>query len=66
MKTIGIIGQGFTGSAMSVICARAKKNKILYNVIGFEKKTSHGEKIISSLNTGQFPFNNKDKHLKLN
>ena len=42
-----------------------KKNKILYNVIGFEKKTSHGEKIISSLNTGQFPFNNKDKHLKV-
>ena len=49
-----------------LICARAKKkNKILYNVIGFEKKTSHGEKIISSLNTGQFPFNNKDKHLKV-
>ena len=39
MKTIGIIGQGFSGSAMSVICARAKKNnRILYRVIGFEKK----------------------------
>jgi UDP-N-acetyl-D-glucosamine dehydrogenase len=65
MKTIGIIGQGFTGSAMSVICSRAKKNnKILYKVIGFEKDNTKGNKIIKSLNQGDFPFKNEDELLK--
>ena len=35
MKTITVIGQGFTGAIMSIVCARAiKKKKTLYKVYG--------------------------------
>ena len=38
MKTITVIGQGFTGAIMSIVCARAiKKKKTLYKVYGLEK-----------------------------
>ena len=43
MQTITIVGQGFTGSVMSIVCSRVKKkSKFLYNVFGVEKKSKNG------------------------
>ena len=65
MKTISIIGQGFTGAIMSIVCARAKKKKkLLFKVFGLERDNYNGNKIISNLNNGIFPFRNNDKLLK--
>ncbi len=65
MKTISIIGQGFTGAIMSIVCARAKKNnKLLFKVYGLEKETHNGTEIIKKLNKGIFPFKNNDNFLK--
>tara|TARA_B110000027_G_scaffold24983_1_gene27281 strand:+ start:150 stop:1520 length:1371 start_codon:yes stop_codon:yes gene_type:complete len=65
MKTVSIIGQGFTGAIMSIVCARAiKKKKNLYKVYGLEKDNFEGKKIIKNLNKGIFPFNNNDLFLK--
>ena len=65
MKTVSIIGQGFTGAIMSIVCARAKnKKKLLFKVFGLEKDNSYGNKIIDELNNGLFPFKNNDKFLK--
>ncbi len=65
MKTVSIIGQGFTGAIMSIVCARAKKKKkLLFKVFGIERDNSYGNKIISELNSGIFPFKNNDQFLK--
>ena len=65
MKTITVIGQGFTGAIMSIVCARAiKKKKTLYKVYGLEKDNYIGKKIVKDLNNGVFPFSNNDNFLK--
>ena len=47
MKTVSIIGQGFTGALMSIVCSRAKKNKsFLFKVYGLEKNSNKGKRII--------------------
>ena len=65
MQTITIVGQGFTGSVMSIVCSRVKKkSKFLYNVFGLEKKSKNGTRIIRKLKNGEFPFENNDTFLK--
>jgi UDP-N-acetyl-D-glucosamine dehydrogenase len=78
MKNIAIQGLGYVGLAMMVFCAGAKKNgRYLYDVIGIEKKTSKGLKILKQINSNYIPkivddkkFNNfyskliKDKRIK--
>lgn len=65
MTTVTIIGQGFTGAIMSIVCSRAVKNKkSLYNVYGLEKDDLEGNKIVKNLNKGIFPFSNNDSFLK--
>lgn len=65
MTTVSIIGQGFTGAIMSIVCSRAvKKKKILYKVYGLEKDDLNGNKIVKNLNKGIFPFSNNDTFLK--
>lgn len=63
MKKIVIQGLGYVGLAMLTFCAAAKKkNKYLYNVIGVEKKSPKGVKIVKSINSNQSPIVVDDKN----
>ena len=56
MKKIVIQGLGYVGLAMMTFCAGAqKKNKYLYNVVGIEKNSKKGLKIIKEINSNQTP-----------
>ena len=62
---ICIQGLGFVGSAMSVAVGLSK-NKFSgkKEVVGIEKPTNEGKKIIESINKGIFPFKTNDQSLK--
>ena len=48
MKKIVIQGLGYVGLAMMTFCAGAKKNsKYIYNVVGIEKNSAKGLKIVN-------------------
>ena len=54
MKKIVIQGLGYVGLAMMTFCSGAKKNnKYLYNVVGVEKNSAKGLKIIDKINSNQ-------------
>ena len=56
MKKIVIQGLGYVGLAMMTFCAGAKKNnKYLYNVVGVEKNSLKGLKIINQINSKKIP-----------
>ena len=60
-----IQGLGYVGSSLGVALGSAKNNNKLpiFNVIGVEKDTQNGKKIIDNINNGKFPFNTRDKLL---
>ena len=63
MKQIVIQGLGYVGLAMLAFCAGAKKNnKYLFRVIGVEKKSSKGLKIVQKINSNQYPIIVDDKN----
>ncbi len=63
MKKIVIQGLGYVGLAMMTFCAGAKKkNKYLYNVVGVEKKSAKGLKILNKINSKQTPKIVDDKN----
>ena len=56
MKNIVIQGLGYVGLAMMTFCAGAKKkNKYLYNVVGIEKNSAKGLKILDKINSNKIP-----------
>ncbi len=56
MKKIVVQGLGYVGLAMMAFCAGAKKrNKYLYNVVGIEKNSPKGFKIINKINSNKIP-----------
>lgn len=62
MKKIVIQGLGYVGLAMLTFCAGAKKkNKYLFNVVGVEKNSSKGSKIVEMINSNQTPTIVDDK-----
>ena len=62
MKKIVIQGLGYVGLAMLTFCAGAKKkNKYLFNVVGVEKNSSKGSKIVEIINSNQTPLIVDDK-----
>ena len=63
MKKVSIIGLGYVGSVLSLVCALAKdKKKLLYNVYGIEKN----KKLVQKFCSGVFPFDSKDNKIKNN
>ena len=63
MKKIVIQGLGYVGLAMLTFCAGAKKNKrYLFKVIGVEKKSLNGSKIVKKINSNQIPIIVDDKN----
>ena len=63
MKKIAVQGLGYVGLAMMTFCAGAKKNnKYLYNVVGIEKKSPKGLKILKKINSNQTPKIVDDKN----
>jgi len=61
-EIIVIQGLGFVGSAMSLVCANAIKGD--YGVIGVDLPNAQGEKIVSDLNNGIFPFKAEDPKIE--
>jgi nucleotide sugar dehydrogenase len=62
MKKIVIQGLGYVGLAMLTFCAGAKKkNKYLFKVVGVEKNSSKGSKIVEIINSNQTPLIVDDK-----
>ena len=55
MKNIVVQGLGYVGLAMMTFCAGAKKNKYLYNVVGIEKNSIKGLKILDKINSNKIP-----------
>jgi UDP-N-acetyl-D-glucosamine dehydrogenase len=56
MKNIVIQGLGYVGLAMMTFCAGAKKkDKYLYNVVGIEKNSIKGLKILDKINSNKIP-----------
>ena len=56
MKKIVIQGIGYVGLAMLTFCAGAKKNnKFLYDVVGVERKSQKGKKIIKEIESKKIP-----------
>lgn len=56
MKKIVIQGLGYVGLAMMSFCAGARhNNKYLFDVVGIEKNSSNGKKIIDHINSGLPP-----------
>ena len=56
MKNIVVQGLGYVGLAMMTFCAGAKKkNKYLYNVVGIEKNSTKGLKILDKINSNKIP-----------
>ena len=63
MKKIVIQGLGYVGLAMLAFCAGAKKNnKYLFKVVGVEKKSFKGIKIVKKINSNQIPIIVDDKN----
>merc|ERR1712070_1272151 len=63
MKKIVIQGLGYVGLAMMTFCAGAKKNnKYLYNVVGVEKNSSKGLKILKRIKSNKNPEIVDDKN----
>ena len=63
MKKIVIQGLGYVGLAMMTFCAGAKRNnKYLYNVVGVEKNSAKGLKILNKINSNQTPKIVDDKN----
>ena len=63
MKKIAIQGLGYVGLAMMTFCAGAKKkNKYLYNVVGIEKNSAKGLKILDKINSNHIPKIVDDKN----
>ena len=64
MKNISIIGLGYVGSVLSLVCALAKdkKKKLLYHVNGVEKNIN----LIKEFDSGTFPFQSNDKDISKN
>ena len=63
MKKIVIQGLGYVGLAMMTFCAGAKKNnKYLYNVVGVEKNSSKGLKILKKIKSNKNPEIVDDKN----
>lgn len=63
MKKIVIQGLGYVGLAMMTFCAGAKKNgKYIYNVVGIEKNSVKGLKIIKRINSNEVPKIVDDKN----
>jgi len=62
MKKIVIQGLGYVGFAMLTFCAGAKKrNRYLFNVVGVEKNSSKGSKIVEKIKSNQTPLIVDDK-----
>ena len=56
MKKIVIQGIGYVGLAMLTFCAGAKKkNRFLYDVVGVERKSQKGNKIIKEIKSKKIP-----------
>ena len=56
MQKIVIQGIGYVGLAMLTFCAGAKRgNKFLYNVVGIEKKSKKGTKIVQEIKSKKIP-----------
>ncbi len=63
MKNVVIQGLGYVGLAMMTFCAGAKKNnRYLYNVVGLEKNSIKGVKILKTVNSSQVPKIVDDKN----
>lgn len=58
---ISVIGLGFVGLPMSILLADKLKH---YNVIGLEKKNSHGRNLVRKINNKIFPITSADKKLE--
>jgi UDP-N-acetyl-D-glucosamine dehydrogenase len=67
MKKISVIGLGYVGSVLALVCASAKndKNQLLYKVNGVEKDTNSGRIIVNSFSQGKFPFKSEDKKIDI-
>jgi len=64
LPIVCVQGLGVVGSAMSLAVASSKnKNKPRFNVVGLEKNTKSGIKIIDKINNGKFPFLTSDKKI---
>ena len=63
MKKVSIVGLGYVGSVLSLVCALAKnKKKLLYKVSGIDKK----KELVKEFNSGSFPFKSNDKKIQTN
>lgn len=64
-QVVCVQGLGFVGAAMStaVASSKSKNGSVLYTVIGIELPNPEGERIVSSINNGVFPFENSDVDL---
>jgi len=63
MKKIVVQGLGYVGLAMMTFCAGAKKNKkYLYNVVGVEKNSVKGLKILEKIKSNKIPDIVDDKN----
>ena len=63
MKKIVVQGLGYVGLAMMTFCAGAKKNnKYLFNVVGVEKNSAKGLKILKKIKSNKNPEIVDDKN----
>ncbi len=57
-EVVAVQGLGFVGSVMSMVCSNALRGD--YAVIGIDRDTKFGNKIIDKLNSGIFPVKAED------
>ena len=66
-KKICVVGLGYVGLAMSILCSTIKSKKnYKYHVYGLERKNVNGKKIIDALASKKLPFKVDDKKFKRN
>ena len=61
MKNVVVVGQGFVGAIMALAIASSKKQT--FKVVGLEKATPSGHRIVNHLNSGNLPFDSADESL---
>ena len=64
---ICVVGLGYVGATTAVLLAgKVGKNKKIFDIIGLEKNSQNGKKIVQKFNKGVFPFESKDKNILSN
>ncbi|WP_016758097.1 MULTISPECIES: nucleotide sugar dehydrogenase [Leptospira] len=64
-SVICVQGLGFVGAAMAVAIsqARSESGDLAFNVLGVDLPNQQGQKVIDSLNRGEFPISTNDNEL---